>query len=109
FELESWGVEGNQAFQTAFLKQAKLDSSGRSLRDFHLLSRLFKHRLSYMIYSRSFRSLPKEIKSVFLHKLEQMLQTPKAHELSEHLSKKETARIQHILRESNVLPNTPST
>ena len=109
FQLESWGVEGSEEFQTAFLKQAKVDSAGRSLRDFNLLSRLFKHRLSYMIHSTSFKNLPKEIKSVFLQKLEEMLQAPKAHELSEHLSEKEAARIQHILRESNVLPGTPST
>ena len=109
FELESWGVEGSEAFQTAFLKQAKRNSNGRSLRDFNLLSHLFKHRLSYMIHSQSFKSLPDEIKSIILIKLDRLLQNPKNDELSAHLSEKEATRIRDLLLESNVLPNTPST
>ena len=71
--LESWGVEGDEAFQEAFLANAKASKKGRSLRDFQLLSRLFRHRLSYMIYSQSFDHLPQLFKEAFYEKLHGVL------------------------------------
>lgn len=100
FELESWGVEGDPTFQTAFQSEVPRSNSGRSLKDFDLLSRLFKHRLSYMIYSESFDALPEELKSAFYQKLLPALDDPEAHEFSKHWSLKEARRIKEILSET---------
>ncbi len=107
FELESWGVEGDPAFQTAFQRNARRTSNNRSLKDFDLLSHLFEHRLSYMIYSRSFEALPAEVKSLFYERLFAALDDPKAFEFSQHLSSKEANRIKEILLETkDDLPTT---
>lgn len=100
FDLESWGVEGDEAFQTAFQRNARRSADGRSLKDFDLLSHLFEHRLSYMIYSKSFDALPSEVKEVFYEQLFAALDDPEAHEVSRHLTAKEARRIKRILLET---------
>ncbi|MFT4638052.1 MAG: hypothetical protein ACI8T1_001370 [Verrucomicrobiales bacterium] len=108
FEFESWGIEGNEAFQRAFHCNARRSAEGRSLKDFDLLSRLFKHRLSYMIYAESFGTLPNEFLTVFYKKLFAMLEDPSAHEDSKHLSPTEARRIKEILLETKEgLPEVP--
>ena len=64
-ELEGWGVEGNDVFQEDFKKGRPEDADGKSLSDLHLLSRIFKYRLSYLIYSESFDALPSPLKTAF--------------------------------------------
>lgn len=51
-------VSGTTKFVDDFLRKARQDADGRSLRDFDLKSRLFKHPCSYLIHSRSFDQLP---------------------------------------------------
>ncbi len=99
-ELEDWGVEGNDAFQEAFLAKAKRTGDGRSLRDFNLLSRLFKYRLSYMIHSKPFENLPPQFKKVFYRKLWDALHASSPDELGGHLKPKERERILAILLET---------
>ena len=107
--LEGWGVEGGEAFQEAFLKNAKKAESGRSLRDFELLSRLFRHRMSYMIYSDSFVALPKELTDVFFKKLKVILYGQPGGETDpyDYLSKKERGRILDILKDTTDYPLEP--
>ncbi|MDA0813163.1 MAG: hypothetical protein O3C21_12355 [Verrucomicrobia bacterium] len=98
--LEDWGVEGNREFQEQFLRSAKTTSSGQSLREFHLMSRLFKNRLSYMIYSPAFDHLPDPFKAVFFPLLWETLQGRGSKELFQHIPESERLRIKAILRES---------
>jgi hypothetical protein len=51
-------VKGVSSFAEEFAAAGPRDGQGRSLRDFDLQRRLFKHPCSYLIYSpRSMRSL----------------------------------------------------
>jgi hypothetical protein len=93
FELKGWGVEGSEAFQEAFGKAGRKDAEGRSLREFNLVSHVFRSRLSYMIYSRSFDSLPQVVKETFYQKLWDALRDDE-----DVIGKSERERILAILR-----------
>jgi hypothetical protein len=56
------GVEGDAAFQKAFAARYPKTADGKSLADFRLYERIFKHRCSYMVYSEAFQSLPPSVK-----------------------------------------------
>jgi hypothetical protein len=56
------GVEGDPAFQKAFAARFPTTKDGKSLADFRLYGRIFKHRCSYMVYSDAFRDLPPSVK-----------------------------------------------
>src|SRR5580704_8124646 len=47
-------VQGVSTFSKTFTERGPRDAKGRSLRDFDLQKRLFRHPLSYMIYSAAF-------------------------------------------------------
>jgi hypothetical protein len=98
--LEDWGVEGNREFQEQFLQSSQKTASGQSLREFHLMSRLFKNRLSYMIYSPAFDHLPDQFKAVFFPMLWGTLHGRGSKELFQHIPESERLRIQTILRET---------
>ncbi len=100
FPLEGWGVEGDDAFQEAFLADAPRSQDGRSLKDFDLLSRLFRHRLSYMIYSKSFDQLPSPFLDRFYDKLHDTLKGSDGTETYRYLKEKERSRILTILMET---------
>ena len=51
-------ITGNSTFTKTFAQRGPRDQQGRSLRDFDLQHRMFKHPLSYMIYSETFDALP---------------------------------------------------
>ncbi|MDF1746585.1 MAG: hypothetical protein P1V19_23020, partial [Gimesia sp.] len=51
-------LKGTTTYQSWFEQQGKRDSQGRSLKDFDLKTRLFRHRLSYLIYTDSFNKMP---------------------------------------------------
>lgn len=99
--LDDWGVEGDAAFQEQFLADAHRDQDGRSLRDLNLMSRLFKNRLSYMIYSPAFAHLPAEFLQVFYGKLWDALRGLGSRELFQHLPESERLRIAGILQETS--------
>jgi hypothetical protein len=67
------GVEGDPAFQAAFARSAPKTADGRSLKDFRLYGRIFKHRCSYMIGSRAFASLPPMIRTLVYAELRDIL------------------------------------
>ncbi len=72
--LPRGGIEGDVAFQTAFSRTARPSSDGRSLKDFQLLTRLFKYRCSYMIHSTTFQHLNPHLKQTVLARLDEVLQ-----------------------------------
>ena len=62
-------IDGAAGFAKWFQQQGPITKDGRSLRQLDLKSRLFKHRLSYLIYSRSFAHLPDDVKTRLLRQL----------------------------------------
>ena len=55
-------VEGTSTFAADFAARGPRDPQGRSLRDFDLTTRLFRHPCSYLIYSKAFDALPAPVK-----------------------------------------------
>ena len=68
-------VQGTSSFAETFASQGPLDSQNRSLRQFDLQTRLFRHRLSYLIYTPEFQALPKEILVPLRAHLQETLRT----------------------------------
>lgn len=56
-------VRGTSAFTSEFAARGPKDPKGRSLRDFDLVTRLFKYPLSYLVYSDAFAALPRELRA----------------------------------------------
>src|SRR5204863_7515556 len=61
-------IAGTSGFQEEFERRGPEDGTGRSLRQFDLQTRLFKYPCSYLILSRTFDQLPREIKTLVLTK-----------------------------------------
>lgn len=62
-------LKGTTKYQAEFEQQGKRDSRGRSLKDFDLNTRLFRHRLSYLIYSESFSRMPQSARLRILREI----------------------------------------
>jgi hypothetical protein len=100
--LPDGGIEGDEAFQAAFTKTAPRAADGRSLKDFQLLSRLFKHRCSYMVHSITFQHLAPPLKQTVLGRLKDILQGRDTSARYSYLADSERAHIERILRETGV-------
>lgn len=101
-ELRHGGVEGNEEFQEAFRMGRKINREGRSLRDFQLLTRMFKYRCSYMICSESFRALPPEVKERIHQRLWTLLREGDPDGKFAYLSASERHRIFEILTDTMI-------
>jgi len=66
-------VTGSSSFTSDFAARGPRDRRGRSLRDFDLKTRLFKHPLSYLIYTEAFDSLPGEARTYIYSRLHDVL------------------------------------
>jgi hypothetical protein len=66
-------VKGTSGFAGEFAARGPRDSHGRSLRDFDLQTRLFKYRVSYLIYTDAFDALPEPARSYVSHRLLEIL------------------------------------
>jgi hypothetical protein len=66
-------VRGDSGFTKQFTAAGPTDGQGRSLREFDLKERLFKHPCSYMIYSASFEALPQRAKRHVYRRLWEVL------------------------------------
>jgi hypothetical protein len=96
--LQDDGVEGSAAFQEAFRRNRLENADKRSLKDFQLLTRLFKYRCSYMIHSRSFDALPAPVKNEFYAQLHQVLRGHDGEDgIFAYLSTSEREHIRSIL------------
>ncbi len=107
-------VQGEPAFLEQFAVRAKQDTSGRSLRDFDLETRLFKYPCSYLIYSSAFEAIPEPSASYLKQRVLSVLgdphalkataagETAKTDDLArfQHLSAKDRQNILQILRET---------
>lgn len=94
-------VTEDEGYMKAFREGRKVDSKGRSLKDFAIEdNRLFKWRCSYMIYSGAFQGLPGVFKEMVYARLAEVLGAVQPVEGYEHLSRGERAVILGILRET---------
>ena len=100
YVLKDDGVEGAVAFQEAFRRNRRDSKEGRSLKDFQLLTRVFKHSCSYMIYSKSFEALPSQLKTEFYTQLDHVLAGADTSEDFAHLTPSERANIREILMDT---------
>ncbi|HXS78942.1 MAG TPA: hypothetical protein VN818_01610 [Gammaproteobacteria bacterium] len=93
-------ISGDANFAEQFASRAVRDSQGRSLRDFDLTRRLFRYPLSYVIYSPAFDALPRDVKSLFYTRLNEVLTGADASESFAHLSPADRSAILEILRDT---------
>jgi hypothetical protein len=100
YVLKDDGVEGSAAFQEAFRRNRRDTKEGRSLKDFQLLTRLFKHQCSYMIYSESFEALPPQVKGEFYAQMHEVLSGGNTSPEFAHLTESERTHIREILAET---------
>jgi hypothetical protein len=98
--LPEGGIDSGGDFPEEFQQNARPSESGRSLKDFQLLDRLFKYRCSYMIYSQAFASLPEILKKRILVRLAAGLNGKDDEEIFGHLSDSERKRIREILEDT---------
>jgi len=66
-------VRGVSTFTKSFATRGPKDHQGRSLREFDLNTRLFRYRLSYMIYSDLFDALPPSLRNRVYARLREVL------------------------------------
>lgn len=97
YPLTDNGIEGSVSFQEAFRWNRKESKDGRSLKDFQLRTRLFKHRCSYMIYSKSFEVLPQAFKDKFYARLWKILNGADSTKDFDSLTESERLYLREIL------------
>lgn len=93
-------IEGSSNFAKEFEASGLADSKGRSLRQFDLKTRMFKHPCSYLIYSEAFDAMPDPAKEKVYEKLYAVLSGQDRSEAYEKLSDESRAAILEILRET---------
>ncbi|MFO0964015.1 MAG: hypothetical protein U0793_00315 [Gemmataceae bacterium] len=90
-------IVGTSSFAADFAARGPKDAKGRSLRDFDLKTRLFKHPCSYLIHSEAFRGLPAEAKDYVLSRIEEVLTEQDRSGHFDHLSTADRQAIREIL------------
>ena len=90
-------VEGTSTFAADFAAAGPKDSRGRSLREFDLRTRMFKHPLSYLIYGEAFDALPAEAKEQFYARLDDVLSGRDTSKEFSHLTGHDRRAIREIL------------
>jgi hypothetical protein len=93
-------VQGTSNFAAEFSARGPRDTSGRSLRDFDLKTRLFRYPLSYLIYSKTFDGLPQPVKTYFYGRLKEVLTGADKSPAFAHLSAGDRKAILEILTET---------
>ena len=92
-------ISGGASFQSAFLGSAKVDSKGRSFRDFDLKTRLFKYPCSYLIDSAAMNALPEPAKEYVNRRLVEVLSGSDTSKPFAHLSAADRTAISEMLVE----------
>jgi hypothetical protein len=94
-------IRGSSDFTTEFAQRGPRDSTGRSLREFDLKTRLFRYPCSYMIYSTAVTGLPGAAKSYLYRRLLNILTDREPPERFAHLTATDRAAIADILRQTH--------
>jgi hypothetical protein len=93
-------VAGTELFLEQFRANRKEDAEGRSLKDFDLETRIFKHRCSYMVYSQAFAMMHPMLKDAVVTKLREVLAGQGDESIYGHLDANERQVIATILTET---------
>jgi hypothetical protein len=93
-------VRGTTNFAVEFSAQGPRDSKGRSLRQLDLKQRLLQYPLSYLVYSKSFDALPREIHDFVYRRFWEVLTGKDQSEAFKHLSADDRKAIFEILLET---------
>jgi len=99
-------IVGTSSFAKEFAARGPFDKRGRSLRQFDLQTRLFQYPCSYLVYSKSFTSLPADVKELTLKRMHEVLTGRDSSEAFAHLSAEDRKAILEILRDT--LPGLPA-
>jgi hypothetical protein len=99
-------IADSSGFGKIFTERGNKDSKGRSLRDLNLKTRLFEYPCSYLVYSESFRALPKRLKDEIYRKLWKILTGENNQKEFTSLTLKSRKAIHEILKET--LPDLPT-
>ena len=91
-------VSGTSSFAAEFAARGPVDPQGRGLRQFDLQTRLFRYPCSYLIYSESFRQLPRVAHAGVVQRLMEILSAVAPAAGFEHLSDQDRRAILEILR-----------
>ena len=95
-------VSSNAGFVEAFVNDgSKRDVEGRSLRDLNLEDRLFEHSLSFMINSKGFAGLPKELKDYVYKKLHAGMVGDDMSDVFMHVNAKQGRAVITIMRSTH--------
>ena len=90
-------VHGTSSFAADFEARGPRDGRGRSLRDFDLESRLFRHPLSFLVHSEAFGALPEVARRMFARRLAEVLSGADTGEDFRHLDAADRDSILEIL------------
>ncbi len=93
-------IEGTSPFATDFATRGPADHLGRSLRQFDLECRLFRHPCSFLIYSASFDALPDELRARFWAGMDRVLTKADPGARFRHLSADDRKAIRTILADT---------
>jgi hypothetical protein len=93
-------VRGVSSFTQTFARRGPRDARGRSLREFDLRTRLFRYRLSFMIYSDLFDALPAAAREQVYRRLYDVLSGKETSEKYASLTADERTAILEIVRET---------
>lgn len=89
-------LRGTTRFAQDFAQRGVRDRAGRSLRDFDLTQRLFKHPASFLVYSEAFDALPRMARRAVYARLADILEGREPSDLSAA----ERQAVTEILRET---------
>ncbi len=91
-------VRGTTTYARDFTARGPADEHGRSLRDFDLEHRLFRHPLSFLVYSAAFDALPAIVREVFYARLDAVLTGADPDPDFSHLTEADRIAIGEILQ-----------
>ncbi len=95
------GMVAGGDFEKVFSRAGPRSPSGHSLRDLKLSGQLFAQRCSHLIYSEMFRTLPEQLKSRILDRLQAALASRDPNDRYAYLPAEEKERIREILVETH--------
>ena len=98
-------ISGSPQYLADFTAPALRDSKGRSLRDFDLQTRMFKHPCSFLIYSEAFDEIATVMRERLLQRLHEILTGQDADPQFSKISANDRQAILEILRETK--PSLP--
>ncbi len=94
-------ISGTSGFRDDFESRGPFDTDGRSLRHLDLTQRLFKHPLSYLIYSEAFSAMPTEAKEQVYRRIWEVLTGVDLSKKFDHLSASDRTAILEILEDTH--------